>query len=257
MFLKLHAENPNPRYVKMIIECLENDGVIIFPTDTIYAIGCSVNSSKALDRIARIKGIKKEKANFSFIFHDLSMLSEFTRPINNDVFKLMKRNLPGAFTFIVEANNNVPKLFKNNKKTSELVKEIQPQDLIKYGLIPEFVGRLPIVSTLDNLDEEALVNILVKPKNANETQKTVSVYKASAINTTKIPVGEWFEYKVSKTELKVSTNVNNVLAYSFSNGYNNYGTKTNNSGGNFEDDINYSLPTELWKEYWNNNLREV
>ena len=112
MFLKLHSENPNPRYVKMIIECLENDGVIIFPTDTIYAIGCSVNSSKALDRIARIKGTKKEKANFSFIFHDLSMLSEFTRPINNDVFKMMKRNLPGAFTFIVEANNNVPKLFK-------------------------------------------------------------------------------------------------------------------------------------------------
>ena len=111
MFLKLHTENPNPRYVKMIIECLENDGVIIFPTDTIYAIGCSVNSSKALDRIARIKGTKKEKANFSFIFHDLSMLSEFTRPINNDVFKMMKRNLPGAFTFIVEANNNVPKLF--------------------------------------------------------------------------------------------------------------------------------------------------
>ena len=117
MFLKLHSENPNPRYVKMIIECLENDGVIIFPTDTIYAIGCSVNSSKALDRIARIKGVKKEKANFSFIFHDLSMLSDYTKPINNDVFKMMKRNLPGAFTFILEANNNVPKLFKNNKKT--------------------------------------------------------------------------------------------------------------------------------------------
>ena len=138
MFLKLHSENPNPRYVKMIIECLNDDGVIIFPTDTIYAIGCSVNSSKALDRIARIKGVKKEKANFSFIFHDLSMLSDYTKPINNDVFKMMKRNLPGAFTFILEANNNVPKLFKNNKKIITGIPIIEIPNIhiiIKYNKI--------------------------------------------------------------------------------------------------------------------------
>ena len=162
MFLKLHAENPNPRNVKMIIECLENDGVIIFPTDTIYAIGCSVNSGKALDRIARIKGIKKEKANFSFIFHDLSMLSEYTKPLNNDVFKLMKRNLPGAFTFIVEANNNVPKLFKNNKKTIGIRIPDQP-------IITNIVRELgcPIITT-SILDEDEISGFMTDPEDIND-----------------------------------------------------------------------------------------
>ena len=165
MFLKLHSENPNPRYVKMIIECLENDGVIIFPTDTIYAIGCSVNSSKALERIARIKGIKKEKANFSFIFHDLSMLSEFTRPINNDVFKMMKRNLPGAFTFIVEANNNVPKLFKNNKKTIGIRIPDQP-------IITNIVRELgcPIITT-SIVDEDEISGFMTDPEEINDAYK--------------------------------------------------------------------------------------
>lgn len=165
MFLKLHSENPNPRYVKMIIECLENDGVIIFPTDTIYAIGCSVNSSRGLDKIARIKGIKKEKANFSFIFHDLSMLSEFTKPINNDVFKLMKRNLPGAFTFIVEANNNVPKLFKNNKKTIGIRIPDQP-------IITNIVRELgcPIITT-SIIDDDEISGFMTDPEEINDAYK--------------------------------------------------------------------------------------
>lgn len=165
MFLKLHSENPNPRYIKMIIECLENDGVIIFPTDTIYAIGCSVNSSRALDKIARIKGIKKEKANFSFIFHDLSMMSEFTRPINNDVFKMMKRNLPGAFTFIVEANNNVPKLFKNNKKTIGIRIPDQP-------IITNIVRELgcPIITT-SIIDEDEISGFMTDPEEINDAYR--------------------------------------------------------------------------------------
>ena len=165
MFLKLHSENPNPRYIKMIIECLNDDGVIIFPTDTIYAIGCSVNSSKALDRIARIKGVKKEKANFSFIFHDLSMLSEFTRPINNDVFKMMKRNLTGAFTFIVEANNNVPKLFKNNKKTIGIRIPDQP-------IITNIVRELgcPIITT-SIVDEDEISGFMTDPEEINDAYK--------------------------------------------------------------------------------------
>ena len=162
MFLKLHSENPNPRYIKMIIECLNDDGVIIFPTDTIYAIGCSVNSSKALDRIARIKGIKKEKANFSFIFHDLSMLSDYTKPISNDVFKMMKRNLPGAFTFIVEANNNVPKLFKNNKKTIGIRIPDQP-------IITNIVRELgsPIITT-SIIDEDEISGFMTDPEEIND-----------------------------------------------------------------------------------------
>ncbi len=165
MFLKLHSENPNPRYIKMIIECLENDGVIIFPTDTIYAIGCSVNSSKALERIARIKGVKKEKANFSFIFHDLSMLSDYTKPINNDVFKMMKRNLPGAFTFIVEANNNVPKLFKNNKKTIGIRIPDQP-------IITNIVRELgcPIITT-SIIDEDEISGFMTDPEEINDVYR--------------------------------------------------------------------------------------
>lgn len=165
MFLKLHAENPNPRYVKMIIDCLNDDGVIIFPTDTIYGIGCSINSNKALERIARIKGVKKEKANFSFIFHDLSMLSDFTKPINNDVFKMMKRNLPGAFTFIVEANNNVPKLFKNNKKTIGIRIPDQP-------IITNIVRELgcPIITT-SIIDEDEISGFMTDPEDINEAYK--------------------------------------------------------------------------------------
>ena len=111
MILKLYPTNPNPRYVKMILECLADGGTIIFPTDTLYGLGGCINNPRTFERICQIKGIKKEKANFSFIFHDLSMLSEFTKPINNDVFKMMKRNLPGPFTFILEANNNIPRIF--------------------------------------------------------------------------------------------------------------------------------------------------
>ena len=165
MFLKLHSENPNQRYVKMIVECLENDGVVVFPTDTIYGIGCSVNSSKGLDKIARIKGVKKEKANFSFIFHDLSMLSDFTRPINNDVFKMMKRNLPGAFTFIVEANNNVPRLFKNNKKTIGIRIPDQP-------IITNIVRELgcPIITT-SIIDEDEISGYMTDPEDIYDAYK--------------------------------------------------------------------------------------
>ncbi len=165
MFLKLHSENPNARYVKMIVDCLNDDGVIIFPTDTIYAIGGSIKSVKALDRIARIKGTKKEKANFSFIFHDLSMLSEFTKPINNDVFKMMKRNLPGAFTFILEANSNIPKLFKNNKKTIGIRIPDQP-------IITNIVRELgcPIITT-SIIDEDEISGFMTDPEEINEAYK--------------------------------------------------------------------------------------
>ena len=165
MFLQIHPENPNPRHVKMILECLEDDGVIIFPTDTIYGIGCSINSTKAFERIAQIKGIKKEKAHFSFIFNDLSMLSEFTKPINNDVFKLMKRNLPGAFTFILEANNNIPKILQSKRKTIGIRVPDQP---IITNIVKEY-GR-PIMTT-SILDEDEISGFLTDPEEINERYK--------------------------------------------------------------------------------------
>ena len=116
-YFKLYDENPNERQIKQIVEILRADGVIIYPTDTVYGFGCDITNQKAVERVARIKGIKLEKANFSFICYDLSNLSEFTKVTSNQVFKVMKHNLPGAFTFILNANSNVPKLFKSKKKT--------------------------------------------------------------------------------------------------------------------------------------------
>ncbi len=116
MLLKLYNDNPNPREVEKIAKILRDGGVIIYPTDTVYGLGCDITKQRAVERVARIKGVKPEKSNFSFIVDDLSHLADFTRPINNQIYKLMKRNLPGPFTFILEANNNVPKLLKRKKK---------------------------------------------------------------------------------------------------------------------------------------------
>jgi tRNA threonylcarbamoyl adenosine modification protein (Sua5/YciO/YrdC/YwlC family) len=117
MLIKLYNENPNSRQVQQVVEILRNGGIIIYPTDTVYAIGCDITNQKAVERVAQLKGIKVEKSQFSFICHDFSHLSDFTRPIPNNIFKLMRRNLPGPFTFILEANNNVPRYFKGKKKT--------------------------------------------------------------------------------------------------------------------------------------------
>jgi tRNA threonylcarbamoyl adenosine modification protein (Sua5/YciO/YrdC/YwlC family) len=117
MIRKIYPQNPNPQEIDRVVEILRNGGVIIYPTDTVYGLGCDITKSKAIDRIAQIKGIDPEKTRFSFIVNDLSHLSDYTKPINNQIYKLMKRNLPGPFTFILEANNNVPKILKSRKKT--------------------------------------------------------------------------------------------------------------------------------------------
>ena len=166
MFLKLHPTNPNPRYIKMILECLNDDGVIIFPTDTIYGMGGNIRSPKVLERICRIKGIKKEKANFSFIFYDLSMLSEFTRPINNEVYKMMKRNLPGPFTFILNANNNIPKIFQSKKKTVGIRIPDQP---IITNIVEEFGSPIMTTSLVDDEDETG--RYFTDPEEINEKYK--------------------------------------------------------------------------------------
>lgn len=117
MLLKIYPENPSKRHIQTVVDCLNRGGIVIYPTDTVYALGCSLYQQKAADRVAQVIGIKKDKVTFSFIFNNLSMLSEFTKPIGNDVYKLMRKNLPGPFTFIVEGNNNIPKIFHNKKRT--------------------------------------------------------------------------------------------------------------------------------------------
>ncbi len=117
MLLRVYPENITERQLKTIVDCLKAGGLIIYPTDTVYGLGCDITQIKAVERVAQIKGIKKEKANFSFICYNLSQLADYTRPIPNHIYKLMRRTLPGPFTFILNANNNVPNIFQSKKKT--------------------------------------------------------------------------------------------------------------------------------------------
>ena len=117
MLLKIHPDNPDERKIKQVVECLKDGGVIIFPTDTIYGLGCNIHNHKAVEKVCQIKGVKLEKSNFSFICFDLADISDFTKPFDRNVYKLMKSSLPGPYTFILNANNNVPNLFKFKKKT--------------------------------------------------------------------------------------------------------------------------------------------
>jgi tRNA threonylcarbamoyl adenosine modification protein (Sua5/YciO/YrdC/YwlC family) len=151
MLIRIFPENPNERQIRAAVEVLTKGGLIIYPTDTVYAIGCDIASSKALERMARIKGVKPEKANFSLICHDLSQLSDYSKPITNHVFKLMKRVLPGPYTFILNANSNVPKLFQSSKKTIGIR---VPDNSIARAIVKE-LGH-PIASTSVHDDDEII-----------------------------------------------------------------------------------------------------
>ena len=160
MLIKIYPDNPNSKLISTIVDSLRKGKLIIYPTDTIYAIGCDIYNNKAVEKIAWMKGVNLKKANFSFICHDFKHLSAFTRPLDNRVFKLMKNNLPGPFTFILPANSQVPKLFKNNKKTVgiripdnniilEITKELgnpilttsikDDDDILEYTTDPELI----------------------------------------------------------------------------------------------------------------------
>jgi tRNA threonylcarbamoyl adenosine modification protein (Sua5/YciO/YrdC/YwlC family) len=115
-FLRIYPENPDARKIGQVVRCLREGGVIIYPTDTVYGIGCDIHNARAVEKVARIKGVKPQKNNFSFICYDLSHIADYAR-VSNAAFKLMKKALPGPFTFILEASGKVPKLLNTNKKT--------------------------------------------------------------------------------------------------------------------------------------------
>ena len=117
MLISIHPDNPNPRGIAQVVECIKDGGVIVYPTDTIYGIGCDIFQAKAVERIAKIKNVDLKKQNFSFICSDLSQLSNYSLPISRNIYKCMKRALPGPYTFILKANSSIPKLFKTKKKT--------------------------------------------------------------------------------------------------------------------------------------------
>ena len=162
MLLKLYNENPNPRDIQKIVECLKDGGVIIYPTDTIYGIGCDILNHKSVERITEIMNIKKDKTMFSFICSDLSHLSDYSKPLNNTIFKIMKSVLPGPYTFILNANNNVPKLLSSKKKTVGI--RVPDNNIIR-----EIVKELgnPILSKSIK-DEDQILEYTADPELINE-----------------------------------------------------------------------------------------
>jgi tRNA threonylcarbamoyl adenosine modification protein (Sua5/YciO/YrdC/YwlC family) len=151
MLLKLYEKNPDQKVIQKVVDLLRHGGVIIYPTDTVYGIGCDITKARAVERVARIKGIKPEKARFSFICSDLSHLSDFARHVDNDTFKLMKAYLPGPYTFILNASSQVPKSISQKRKTVGI-------RIPDNNIILEIVRQLgnPILTTSLKEDDEIL-----------------------------------------------------------------------------------------------------
>ena len=158
MLIKIYPENPNPREIDKVIEVLRDGGLVIYPTDTVYAIGCDALNVRAVEKICQMKGINPQKSNLAIICYDLSNLSEYAK-VNNAAFKLMKKNLPGPFTFILPTSSELPKIYKNRKEVGirvpdnniirTLVKELgnpiltmsvhDDDDMIEYTTDPELI----------------------------------------------------------------------------------------------------------------------
>lgn len=160
MLKRIYNEQPNQKQIDEVVKCLRNGGVIIYPTDTVYGLGCDLNHKKALERVARIKGVKLKDAHFSFVCYDLSHLSEYAKQISTQTYKLLKRIFPGPFTVILNATGKIPKIFSNKKKTvgiripdnnitREIVKQLgspiistsihDEDDIIEYSTDPELI----------------------------------------------------------------------------------------------------------------------
>ena len=149
-FIKIYENKPNEAAIAKVVKVLKEGGLVIYPTDTVYGLGCDITNAKALERIAKIKGIKLEKANFSFICHDLSNLSDYVRQIDTATFKLLKRALPGPYTFILPGNNNLPKEFK--KKTTVGIRI--PDNAIALEIVKQLGN--PIISTSIHDDDDVI-----------------------------------------------------------------------------------------------------
>jgi tRNA threonylcarbamoyl adenosine modification protein (Sua5/YciO/YrdC/YwlC family) len=149
MLIKIYPENPNPKHILKVVDTLRSGGIIIYPTDTVYAMGCDVKEIKTIEKIAKFKGMNPKNPDLSLIFHDMSQLSDYTIIRDNNVFKLLKRNLPGPFTFIVQANSQIPKMFRNKKKTVGIR---IPSNPIILEIVKE-LGRPVVTASVHDSDE--------------------------------------------------------------------------------------------------------
>ncbi|EGV42753.1 threonylcarbamoyl-AMP synthase [Bizionia argentinensis JUB59] len=149
-FIRIYEENPNPKEIKRVVDVLKRGGLIIYPTDTVYGLGCDITNVKALEKIARIKGVKLEKSNFSFICHDLSNLSDYVKQIDSATFKILKRALPGPYTFILPGAKSLPSVFKKKKTVGIRV----PSNNIALEIVKQLGN--PIISTSIRDDDSVL-----------------------------------------------------------------------------------------------------
>ncbi len=149
-FIKIYNENPNAKAIDKVVKVLKNGGLVIYPTDTVYGLGCDITNTKALEKIARIKGVKIEKAKFSFICDNLSNLSDYVKQIDTATFKILKRALPGPYTFILPGSKNLPKIFKKKKTVGIRI----PDNTIIRELVTSLGN--PIVSTSIRDEDEIL-----------------------------------------------------------------------------------------------------
>ncbi|MCH4552606.1 MULTISPECIES: L-threonylcarbamoyladenylate synthase [Aestuariibaculum] len=156
-FIKIYEENPNPKAIEKVVEVLKRGGLIIYPTDTVYGLGCDISNIKALEKVARIKQVKLEKSNFSFICHDLSHLSDYVKQIDTSVFKVLKRALPGPYTFILPGSKNLPHPFKKKKTVGIRV----PDNKIALEIVKK-LGH-PIISTSIR-DEDEVIEYTTDPE---------------------------------------------------------------------------------------------
>ncbi|PTQ93565.1 tRNA threonylcarbamoyl adenosine modification protein (Sua5/YciO/YrdC/YwlC family) [Mucilaginibacter yixingensis] len=151
MLLKIYPENPNERAIQQVVEVLRKGGLIIYPTDTVYGLGCDITNHRAIEAVARLRRIKPEKANFSFICYDLSHISDYIKPIDNATYRVLKKALPGPFTFIFNASGQVPKLLSSNKKTVGIR---VPDNNIARCIVKELGN--PILSTSIRDDDDII-----------------------------------------------------------------------------------------------------
>lgn len=151
MLIRIYEDNPNEKSIAQVVEILRKGGVVIYPTDTVYGLGCDINNQKAIERVCTIRGIKPEKANLSFVCYDLTDISQYTKPFDTATFRVLKKALPGPFTFIFNASNQVPKLLSSKKKTVGIR---VPDNRIAREIVRQLGN--PIVSASIHDDDEIM-----------------------------------------------------------------------------------------------------
>ncbi len=193
-FIKIYNENPNDKEIEKVIKVLKNGGLVIYPTDTVYGLGCDITKIKAIEKIAKIKGVKLDKANLSFVCNDLSHLSDYVKQIDTPVFKILKKALPGPYTFILSGSKSLPKVFKNKKTVGIRV----PDNNIIRTLV-KVLGN-PIITTSIK-DDDTLLEYTTDPELIFEKWK----------NIVDVVIDGGYGDNIASTIIDLTTEIPNVI----------------------------------------------